>query len=104
MKKYNVDLSKFDVEKIIKNYNKWKDIDLDNINPEELPSIDTLKFDYNLTPEERMLSYIEQGFHPYIVKVGKHLVKMSYTDDGPYLEELLDDLIARDLSKFGEKD
>ncbi|XMB66269.1 hypothetical protein RI065_08180 [Mycoplasmatota bacterium zrk1] len=68
--------------------------ELKNINPsdvtlDDLVDIRDININTDLPKEERIIDYIKQIKNPYLYKYGKYKVKVSFTEDGPTLEELL---------------
>ena len=65
---------------------------------DELADIRDVKIDRTLPVEERMISYVQQIKNPYMFKVGDIVVKVSYTEGGPSLQELVEQML---LNMFG---
>ena len=65
---------------------------------DELVDIRDVKIDRALPVEDRIISYVQQIKNPYMFKVGDIVVKVSYTNDGPSLQELVEQML---LNMFG---
>ncbi len=65
---------------------------------DELVDIRDVKIDRALPVEDRIISYVQQIKNPYMFKVGDIVVKVSYTKDGPSLQELVEQML---LNMFG---
>lgn len=65
---------------------------------DELADIRNVKIDRALPVEDRIISYVQQIKNPYMFKVGDIVVKVSYTKDGPSLQELVEQML---LNMFG---
>lgn len=65
---------------------------------DELVDIRDVKIDKTLTVEERVISYVKQIKNPYMFKVGNTVVRVSYTEGGPSLQELFEQML---LNMFG---
>ena len=65
---------------------------------DELVDIRDVKIDRTLPVEERIMSYVQQIKNPYMFKVGNTVVRVSYTENGPSLQELVEQML---LNMFG---
>ena len=72
----------------VKRNNPFEGIDIDS-----LVDIRDVKIDTSLPVPERIKSYIEQVKNPYYFRVGDVAVHISYTENGPSLQELLESYI-----------
>lgn len=82
--------------KEIKEYDleKMKEVDLEKIDKDELVDINDVKIDINQTKEEKIKSFINQIKNPYCYKCGKVTIKISFSDNGKSLEDLMSDYIS----------
>jgi len=64
---------------------------------DELVDIRDVKIDRTLPVEERMISYVQQIRNPYMFKVGNTVVRVSYTEGGPSLQELVEQMLLNML-------
>ena len=60
---------------------------------DSLVDIRDVKIDRSLPVEERMKSYVEQIKNPYMFKVGKTIVRVSYKKDGPSFQEVFNQML-----------
>ena len=60
---------------------------------DELVDIRDVKIDRTLPVEERVISYVQQIKNPYMFKVGNTVVRVSYTESGPSLQELVEQML-----------
>ena len=65
---------------------------------EQLVDIRDVKIDRTLPVEERMISYVKQIKNPYMFKVGNTVVRVSYKEKGPSLQEVVEQML---LNMFG---
>ena len=65
---------------------------------DELVDIRDVKIDKTLPVEERVISYVKQIKNPYMFKVGNTVVRVSYTEAGPSLQELVEQML---MNMFG---
>ncbi len=73
---------------------KFKTIDLEGVNIDDLVDIEDIKINTNLSIEERKKQFIEQVGNPYIFKCNGMVVKNTYSKNGKTLEELVGKLIV----------
>ena len=59
---------------------QMKNVDIRTIDPDTVVDAGDIKIDINLSVQERMADYIQQSGNPYIIKVGKVIVKMKHSD------------------------
>ena len=62
----------------------------EGIDTDSLVDIRDVKIDTSLPVSERVKSYIEQVKNPYYFRVGDVVVHVSYAENGPSLQELLE--------------
>lgn len=62
---------------------------IEEINRETLVDISTVKINEALTPEQKMLSFLEQIKNPYCFLCGETPVRVCFADSAPSLGELL---------------
>lgn len=91
-------MKKYDIERIKEKIKKYKDIDLNEINPDDIPDIKNIKIDKRKTKEERMLDFLSQVENPYVFKVNGHLVQIGFTNNGKTAEDCLTNVL-RNLYK-----
>jgi len=59
---------------------QMKNIDILDIDPNTVADASDISIDTSLPVAERMAAHIEQTQNPYFIKVGKVLVKMSFSE------------------------
>ena len=75
----------------------------DGIDINSLVDIRDVKIDTSLPIPERIKSYIEQVQNPYYFRVGDVVVHVSYAENGPSLQELLEGYLQTfGSSEFGQ--
>ena len=82
-------MKEYDIDKIIKKVEKYKDMDLNDINPDDIPDINEIKIDRIKPKVERMLDFLSQVENSYVFKVNGKLVRMSFAENGPTADECL---------------
>lgn len=70
-----------------------KSIDIRNVELNDLQDIRYVKIDSTLTTEQKMTEYIKQIRNPYCYKYGKYIIKITYTEGGGSLNEILEDYL-----------
>lgn len=74
------------------NLDEMRAIDIRTVNPESLVDITQIHIDENLEGEKRAEEFIRQVKNPYCFKVGKMIVKSSYSE-GSTLTERFQELV-----------
>ena len=62
---------------------------LENINPDEVDEISSIKIDRKKLSNERILDFLTQVKNPYVFKVNRKLVRMSFSENGPTTDDFL---------------
>lgn len=60
---------------------------------DDLVDIRDVSVDTNLPKEERVTEFVRQIKNPYLFKCGKYVIKASFTENGPTLEDCIKELI-----------
>ena len=68
-------------------------VDIRTVKPEDVADIQQIKIDSNLTQQEKRKEFIRQVGNPYCFRVGKIIVKASYSGDGVSLNERFEELL-----------
>lgn len=63
------------------------------INRDELIDLRTVRVNTDLPREERIQDYVRQIKDPYCYKIGKYVVCLRFSENGPPAQEILSDLI-----------
>ena len=88
-------MKKYDIEKIKEKIEKYKDCNLNTINPDDIPELKDIKIDKRKPKEERMLDFLSQVENPYVFKVDGHLVKIGFTENGKTAEDCLTNVLEQ---------
>ena len=86
-------MKKYDIERIKEKIEKYKDYDLNTINPDDIPDIKSIKIDKRKPKEERILDFLSQVENPYVFKVNGHLVQIGFTNNGKTAEDCLTNVL-----------
>lgn len=86
-------MKKYDIERIKEKIEKYKDCDLNTINPDDIPDIKSIKIDKRKPKEERILDFLSQVENPYVFKVNGHLVQIGFTNNGKTAEDCLTNVL-----------
>lgn len=62
---------------------------LEDINPDEVDELSSIKIDRRKTSNERILDFLTQVKNPYVFKVNGKLVRMSFSENGSTADECL---------------
>lgn len=74
-------MKKYDIERIKEKIEKYKDCDLNTINPDDIPDIKSIKIDKRKPKEERILDFLTEVENPYVFKINRHLVQIRFSDN-----------------------
>ena len=66
-----------------------KNMKLEDINPDDVDEISSIKIDRRKSSNERILDFLTQVKNPYVFKVNGKLVRMSFSENGPTVDECL---------------
>lgn len=86
-------MKKYDIDKLKEKIEKYKDMNLNEINPADIPDISELKIDRRKTKEERILDLLTKVENPYVFKVNGHLVQIGFTNNGKTAEYCLTNVL-----------
>ena len=86
-------MKKYDIERIIEKVEKYNDMDLNDVNPDDIPDINGIKIDRRKPKEERMLDFLSQVENPYVFKVNGRLVQIGFDDNGKPAEDCLTNVL-----------
>ena len=65
---------------------------LPNINRDDLVDLTTVSINTDLPKVERLLDYKRQVHSPNCYKIGKYVICLSFSDNGPSAQEVFEDL------------
>ena len=74
-------------------------MDLNDVNPDDIPDINEIKIDRRKPKEERILDFLSQVENLYVFKVNGHLVQIGFTNNGKTAEDCLTNVL-KDLYKL----
>lgn len=83
-----------DLDKLKEKIEKYKECDLNSINPDDIPDINELKIDKRKTKEERILAFLNQVENPYVFKINGRLVKIGFSDSNKTAEDCLTNVLT----------
>ena len=90
-------MSEENKENLSKQLECLKSLDIGDVKLEDLVDIRTVHIDTSKPVLERILSFMAQIKNPYLFKVGDTPVKVEFNDDGPSLQEALEQFILNQL-------
>ena len=67
-----------------------RNVDIQYINPDEIPDIRDIYIDGDKPLFERTLDYINQTKNPYCIRCGKTLVKIVYSETETTIEDCME--------------
>lgn len=70
-----------------------REIPMDLVDIQDIPDLRDIHIDTALPKEERLKTMLNQGFNPYLVRVGDMKIKISYANNGRELNELLKNMV-----------
>ena len=86
-------MKKYEVDKIIEKIEKYRDMDLNDVNLDDIPDIKSIKIDKRKPKEERMLDFLSQVENPYVFKINGHLVQIRFSDTNKTAEDCLTNVL-----------
>lgn len=81
--------NKYKIKELEEKINRCKNIKLENINPDDVDEISSIKIDRRKPSNERTLDFLTQVKNPYVFKVNGKLVRMCFSENGPSADECL---------------
>ena len=69
------------LEELKERINKYKDISLEEIYPNNVDDITSINIDKRKSSNERLLDFLMKVKNPYVFKVKGKLVKISFSED-----------------------
>ena len=74
-------------------FEELQSVDIRTVKPEEVVDIQQIKIDEGLSQQEKRREFIRQVKNPYCFRVGKVIVKASYSGNGVSLNERFEELV-----------
>lgn len=68
------------LEEIKEKVNKCKDMNFEDINPDEVDEITSIKIDKRKSSNDRILDFLNKVRNPYIFKVNGKLVRIRFSE------------------------
>ena len=87
------------IQEIENKISRFKDIDINQININEVSNIDDICIDESVESEVRIYNFLNEIINPYFFNIDGFLVKFSFSDDGKNAEECINDTIKFLLNK-----
>lgn len=81
--------NKYNIKELEEKIERCKNIKLEDINPDDLDEISSIKIDRRKSSNERILDFLMQVKNPYVFKVNGKLVRMSFAENGPTTDDCL---------------
>lgn len=74
-------------------FEELQSVDIRTVKPEEVVDIQQIRIDDGLSQQEKRREFIRQVKNPYCFRVGKVIVKASYSGNGVSLNERFEELV-----------
>ena len=74
---------------------QMKNVDIRTVDPNDLIDINDVQLCADKPKEERIRDFVRQIKNPYCYKVGKIVVKVSFSNCGATLEDRLESLLVK---------
>lgn len=74
-------------------FEELQTVDIRTVKPEDVVDIQQIKIDEGLSQQERRREFIRQVKNPYCFRVGKVIVKASYSGNGVSLNDRFEELV-----------
>jgi len=84
---------KYNIKELEEKINRCKNMKLEDINPDDVDEISSIKIDRRKPSDERILDFLTQVKNPYVFKVNGKLVKLEFTDNGTNAEDAIINVI-----------
>lgn len=72
---------------------------LEDINPDDVDEISSIKIDRRKPSNERILDFLTEIKNPYVFKMNGKLVRMSFSENGPTADECLTRVLETYIDK-----
>ena len=81
--------NKYNIKELEEKINRCNNMKLEDINPDEVDEISSIKMDRRKSSNEIILDFLTQVKNPYVFKVNEKLVRMSFSENGPTADDCL---------------
>jgi len=82
-------MNKYIIKELEEKINRCKNMKLEDINPDDVDEISSIKIDRRKPSDERILDFLTQVKNPYVFKVNGRLVRFSFSENGPTSDDCL---------------
>ena len=79
----------YNLKELQEKLEKCRNMKLEDINPDEVDEISSIKIDRRKSSNEIILDFLTQVKNPYVFKVNEKLVRMSFSENGPTADDCL---------------
>ena len=86
-------MNKYNIKELEEKLNRCKNMKLDDINPDDVDEISSIKIDRRKSSDERILDFLTQVENPYVFKINGKLVRMNFSENGPTADECLTNIL-----------
>ena len=81
--------NKYNIKELEEKLNRCKNIKHEDINPDDVDELSSIKIDRRKSSDERILDFLTQVKNPYVFKVNGKLVRMSFSENGTTADDCL---------------
>ena len=81
--------NKYNIKELEEKLETYKNIKLEDINPDDVDELSSIKIDRRKSSNERILDFLTQVKNPYVFKVNGRLVRFSFSENGPTADDCL---------------
>ena len=81
--------NKYNIKELEEKINRCNNMKLEDINPDEVDEISSIKIDRRKSSNEIILDFLTQVKNSYAFKVNEKLVRMSFSENGPTADDCL---------------
>jgi len=82
-------MDKYNIKELEEKLERCKNMKLEDINPNDVDEISSIKIDRRKSSNERILDFLTQVKNPYVFKVNGRIVRMSFSETGPTVDNCL---------------
>ena len=86
-------MNKHNIKKLREKLERCKNISLDEVNPDDVDELSSIKINTRMNPVNRIIDFISKTKNPYIFKVNGKLVKIEFSKNDKSAEESLTNVI-----------
>ena len=81
------------VDNIISKIEKYKDCDINSINPDDIKDIKEIKIDKRKSSKDRILDFLNSVENPYVFKINGKLVQIKFSNTNKTAEDCLTNVL-----------